>query len=171
MRWLTLVAAGAIGFLLAVVAALVVALCAMPRPTASPPPPTPPAVSTPTLTPTPTPTPAQTFTPGPTPPPTATPPPIARCLTAEGRSLDAEKLLMSELLESAARIAREYDIAPSIPSIAGVDAVNIRHQGGGRYLHTATYLVVTQAVGSEPSTYAIPVSALIDSRTCAADLR
>ena len=169
---LTIILAGFVGFFLAVAIALlaVLLIVALPtRPTAD----IPPIPHTPTETPppTPTPTPVRTFTPGPTPPPTATPPPIARCLTPDGRSLDAEKLLLQELLESAARIAREHEIAPAIPSIGAVDAVNVRHQGGGTYLHTATYLVVTQAVGSEPNTYAIPVSALIDSRTCAADLR
>lgn len=169
MRWLAITVSGTIGFLLAAVVALTVALCAT---TPTSPPAAPPVASTPDPVPTPAATPARTPaatpTPRSTPRPTPTPPPIARCLTVDGRSLDLERQFVSKTMAGLADQG-----LPTLVSIADVSAINIRHESGTTYHHTAQYTIVARSAlaGAEPIRASWVVSGVINAANCAAALR
>ena len=169
MRPLTIVLTGIVGFVLAVAIAVLVVVLIVDRPPpaaapipASTPPPTP-VTSSPTPVP---PTPTATATPRPTPPPTPTPPPIARCLTADGRSLDLERQFVARTTRG---LADEGTTA--FISVTKVGAVNVRHEGGTTYLHTGHYTIVALLVGVDPVTTTIVVSGVINAANCATALR
>ena len=111
-----------------------------------------------------------TPTPQATPPPTPTPHPLARCLTADGRSLDLEQLLWLEFQGMYNSIYTESVFAPPRVSITGATAINIRHVGGGLYLHSAAYSVTTQ-YHDRAETQIVTVRGTVRASTCAAELR